>query len=158
MKPMKKIAPLLELGHIVQIAPSNELLIPLNNGKVLDSSEELTRHDFHTWNMYFVLIDRFKDGDLSNTRKVDDPDIHPKANYYGGDFAGITQTIKDGYFDKIGVIRFGCHQLLKTLKEHMDYGIKVGPVTKFSGYHGYWPISSSKLIIDMVQKKNSKNF
>jgi len=123
---------------------SNELLIPLNNGKVLDSSEELTRHDFHTWNMYFVLIDRFKDGDLSNTRKVDDPDIHPKANYYGGDFAGITQTIKDGYFDKIGVNTLWLSPI--TQNPEGAYGLwdQGGPVTKFSGYHGYWPISSSK--------------
>lgn len=123
---------------------SNELLIPLNNGKVLNSSEELTRNDFHTWNMYFVLIDRFKDGDLSNTRKVDDPDIHPKANYYGGDFAGITQTIKDGYFDKIGVNTLWLSPI--TQNPEGAYGLwdQGGPVTKFSGYHGYWPISSSK--------------
>ena len=123
---------------------SNELLIPLNNGNVLESSEDLTRHDFHTWNMYFVLIDRFKDGDLSNTRKVDDPDIHPKANYYGGDFAGITQTIKDGYFDKIGVNTLWLSPI--TQNPEGAYGLwnQGGPVTKFSGYHGYWPISSSK--------------
>jgi len=123
---------------------SNELLIPLNNGKVLDSSEELTRYDLHTWNMYFVLIDRFKDGDLSNTRKVDDPDIHPKGNYYGGDFAGITQTIKDGYFDKIGVNTLWLSPI--TQNPEGAYGLwdQGGPVTKFSGYHGYWPISSSK--------------
>ncbi len=123
---------------------SNELLIPLNNGKVLNSSEELNRNDFHTWNMYFVLIDRFKDGDLSNTRKVDDPDIHPKANYYGGDFAGITQTIKDGYFEKIGVNTLWLSPI--TQNPEGAYGLwdQGGPVTKFSGYHGYWPISSSK--------------
>lgn len=123
---------------------SNELLIPLNYGEVLDSENEFTRHDFHTWNMYFVLIDRFKDGNKANTRKIDDPDIHPKANYYGGDFAGITQTIKDGYFDEIGINTLWLSPI--TQNPETAYGLwdQGGPVTKFSGYHGYWPVSSSK--------------
>ncbi len=123
---------------------SNDVLIPLQNGKVVENTDQLTRHDFHTWNMYFVLIDRFKDGNEANTRLIDDPDIHPKANYYGGDFAGITQTIKSGYFDKIGVNTLWLSPI--TQNPETAYGLwdQGGPVTKFSGYHGYWPISSSK--------------
>lgn len=63
---------------------SNDVLIPLHNGQIISNPQQLTRHDYHGWNMYFVLIDRFKDGNPANTKKVDDPDIHPKANYYGG--------------------------------------------------------------------------
>ncbi len=123
---------------------SNDVLIPLQNGEVVENTDQLTRHDFHTWNMYFVLIDRFKDGDEANTKLVDDPDIHPKANYYGGDFAGITQTIESGYFDKIGVNTLWLSPI--TQNPETAYGLwdQGGPVTKFSGYHGYWPISSSK--------------
>ena len=123
---------------------SNDVLIPLSKGKVVESTDQLTRHDFHSWNMYFVLIDRFKDGNDANTKKVDDPDIHPKANYYGGDFVGITQTIKDGYFKEIGVNTLWLSPI--TQNPETAYGLwnKGGPVTKFSGYHGYWPISSSK--------------
>lgn len=123
---------------------SNDVLIPLQNGRVIQRTDQLNRHDFHTWNMYFVLIDRFKDGDKTNTRLIDDPDIHPKANYYGGDFAGITQTIKSGYFDKIGVNTLWLSPI--TQNPETAYGLwdQGGPVTKFSGYHGYWPISSSK--------------
>ncbi len=123
---------------------SNDVLIPLQNGKVVENTDQLTRHDFHSWNMYFVLIDRFKDGNEGNTRKVDDPDIHPKANYYGGDFAGITETIKSGYFDKIGVNTLWLSPI--TQNPETAYGLwdQGGPVTKFSGYHGYWPVSSSK--------------
>ncbi|MBO6523955.1 MAG: alpha-glucosidase C-terminal domain-containing protein [Balneolaceae bacterium] len=123
---------------------SNDVLIPLQNGNVVENTNQLTRHDFHTWNMYFVLIDRFKDGNEANTRLVDDPDIHPKANYYGGDFSGITQTIKSGYFEKIGVNTLWLSPI--TQNPETAYGLwdQGGPVTKFSGYHGYWPISSSK--------------
>ncbi|RNC85777.1 MAG: alpha-amlyase [Balneola sp.] len=123
---------------------SNDVLVPIQNGEVVQSADQLTRHDYHTWNMYFVLIDRFKDGNEANTKKVDDPDIHPKANYYGGDFAGITQTIQSGYFDKIGVNTLWLSPI--TQNPETAYGLwdKGGVETKFSGYHGYWPVSSSK--------------
>ncbi|MDR9417342.1 alpha-amylase family glycosyl hydrolase [Gracilimonas sp.] len=124
---------------------SNDVLIPLHNGQILSNPDRLNRHDYHTWNMYFVLIDRFKDGNPSNTKKVDDPDIHPKSNYYGGDFAGITQKIQDGYFEEMGVNTLWLSPI--TLNPEGAYGLwdKGGVTTKFSGYHGYWPISSSKL-------------
>lgn len=124
---------------------SNDVLIPLQNGQIVDDSGELTRHDYQNWNMYFVLIDRFKDGNPANTKKVDDPDIHPKANYYGGDFAGITQKIQDGYFEEMGVNTLWLSPI--TQNPETAYGLwdKGGVTTKFSGYHGYWPVSSSKL-------------
>lgn len=124
---------------------SNDVLIPLSNGFVVQSTNELTRHDYHNWNMYFVLIDRFKDGNPANTKKVDDPQIHPKANYYGGDFAGIIQKIQDGYFEEIGVNTLWLSPI--TLNPEGAYGLwdKGGVTTTFSGYHGYWPISSSEL-------------
>ena len=124
---------------------SNDVLIPLQNGKVITDTEQLTRHDNHNWNMYFVLIDRFKEGNPANTKKVDDPDIHPKANYYGGDFAGITETIESGYFDEIGVNTLWLSPI--TQNPEGAYGLwdKGGVTTTFSGYHGYWPVSSSKV-------------
>jgi glycosidase len=124
---------------------SNDVLIPLVEGKVVTHTSQLNRHDFRNWNMYFVLIDRFKDGNPANTEKVDDPDILPKANYYGGDLAGITQTIKSGYFENIGVNALWLSPI--TQNPEGAYGLwdKGGVKTKFSGYHGYWPISSSKI-------------
>lgn len=123
---------------------SNDVLIPLQNGKIVGNTNQLTRHDFHSWNMYFVLIDRFKDGNASNTKKIDDPEIHPKANYYGGDFAGITQTIKSGYFKNIGVNTLWLSPISQNPETAYGLWDEGGVTTKFSGYHGYWPISSSK--------------
>ncbi len=124
---------------------SNDVLIPVENGKVLKSTESLTRQDVRAWNMYFILIDRFKDGNPGNTRKVDDPDIHPKANYYGGDLAGITQKIKDGYFDKLNVNALWLSPISQNPENAYGLWDKGGIKTKFSGYHGYWPVSSSRI-------------
>ncbi len=124
---------------------SNDILIPLNYRYVVESPLSLGRTDPHSWNMYFVLIDRFKDGNPANTRKVDDPDILPKANYYGGDLAGITQSIKNGYFEKIGVNSLWLSPISQNPEEAYGLWDKGGVYTKFSGYHGYWPVSSSKI-------------
>ncbi len=124
---------------------SNDVLIPLNNGKVLTDADDLNRKDIRSWNMYFVLIDRFKDGNPQNTRKIDDPDIHPKANYYGGDLAGITQKIKDGYFEKLNITALWLSPISQNPEDAWGLWDKGEVKTKFSGYHGYWPISSSKI-------------
>lgn len=124
---------------------SNDVLIPLSSGWVIETTEDLTRKDNHNWNMYFVLIDRFYDGNPSNTKKVDDPDIHPKANYYGGDFAGITEKIRDGYFKSIGVNTIWLSPISQNPEGAYGLWDRGGVTTKFSGYHGYWPVSSSEL-------------
>ncbi len=124
---------------------SNDVLIPIEYGKVVTSSTKLGRKDFQAWNMYMILIDRFKDGNPDNTRKVDDPDIDPRVNYYGGDFAGITQTIESGYFNDLGINALWLSPITQNPETAYGFWDQGGVETKFSGYHGYWPISSSKL-------------
>ncbi|MFN1834098.1 alpha-amylase family glycosyl hydrolase [Balneola sp. MJW-20] len=123
----------------------NDVLIPLENGTVLDESSDLERTDWYNWNMYFVLIDRFKDGNPSNTRKLNSPEVDPRVDYYGGDLAGITQKIKDGYFEQMGVNTIWLSPISQNPDEPFGYWDQGGPETKFSGYHGYWPVSSSRI-------------
>ena len=122
---------------------SNDLLIPLNKGNILSTSREITREDWEATVFYFMMIDRFNNGNPSNDLKVDDPQILPKVNYYGGDMAGITQKIKDGYFSDLGINTIWLSPITQNPLE--AYGFWPNPPTKFSGYHGYWPISSSKV-------------
>ncbi|GAB1350686.1 hypothetical protein MASR1M107_29010 [Ignavibacteriales bacterium] len=49
------------------------------------------------------MIDRFKDGDKSINKPVVRDSVFPPANYQGGDFQGIIDKIKDGYFEKLGI-------------------------------------------------------
>jgi cyclomaltodextrinase / maltogenic alpha-amylase / neopullulanase len=42
--------------------PSNELLIPLAKGSVITDPSLLTREDKHATILYFMMIDRFKNG------------------------------------------------------------------------------------------------
>lgn len=83
--------------------------------------------------MYFAFTDRFRNADPTNDAPT--PDVDPIANYQGGDFAGITQAIEDGYFDSLGVKTIW----ISPVDENPD-GRFIGTFDKYySGYHGYWP-------------------
>ena len=91
--------------------------------------------------LYFMMIDRFKDGNTANDRKVNDPAVLPKVNYFGGDIVGITQKIKDGFFDDLGVNTIWLSPI--TQNPLGAWGQFTNPSTKFSGYHGYWPVTTT---------------
>jgi glycosidase len=124
-----------------QKASSNDLLIPLLNGKVVTSTSQLGPNDWHSSIMYFMMIDRFYDGDSANNSIVNDSLILPKAQYYGGDIKGIIQKIKNGYFQKLGVNTIWISPITQNPLD--AWGQFENPNTKFSGYHGYWPVTST---------------
>ncbi len=83
--------------------------------------------------LYFAFTDRFRNGDPSNDAPV--PGVDPRANYRGGDFAGITQAIEDGYFDKLGVRAIW----LSPVNANPGGGWPGKHGRTYTGYHGYWP-------------------
>ena len=118
---------------------SNDILIPLSEGNVITDVKELDRNDRQTNILYNTFVDRFYDGDPSNNRLIKGDSVLPKANYYGGDVTGILKKINEGYFDELGVNTLWISPLVKNPEK--AYGEWKDPYTKFSGYHGYWPIS-----------------
>jgi glycosidase len=120
---------------------SNDLLIPIEKGKVMLNASDIKRSDKEAQILYFMMIDRFNNGDTKNDHKVNDPAILPKANYYGGDIVGITQKIKDGFFKDLGVNTIWLSPI--TQNPLGAWGQYNDPKTKFSGYHGYWPLTTT---------------
>ncbi len=88
--------------------------------------------------IYFVFVDRFFNGNtaLDAACKVNGVS-GPIADYQGGDWAGVTQKINEGYFTDLGV---------NTLWVTVPFdnpnvpgkGVS-GDDHQYSGYHGYWP-------------------
>ncbi|MEI7725852.1 MAG: alpha-amylase family glycosyl hydrolase, partial [Bacteroidota bacterium] len=68
-----------------------------------------------------------------------DKEIDPKVNYMGGDLAGITREIEDGYFSNLGINTLWISPI--TQNPLIGYNEYPAPHRKFSGYHGYWPIT-----------------
>ncbi|MEI8085524.1 MAG: alpha-amylase family glycosyl hydrolase [Paludibacter sp.] len=134
---------------------SNDVLIPLEKGKVLTDYKQITRADKQAQIMYFMLVDRFKNGDKLNDHPMNRPDVNPKVDYWGGDLAGLQQKINDGYFEKLGANTLWISPLNQNPTE--PYGYYAPMKTKFSGYHGYWPVSSSKVDFRFGTNQEFKN-
>ena len=140
-----------------------DMLVPLENGKVITNTAMLSNDDKHTAVLYFMLVDRFNNGNQENDDPLIDSEIHDKANYYGGDIAGIIQKLNEGYFDEIGINTIWLSPVTQNpLHGEIEYP---APQRKYSGYHGYWPISCTQIdhrlgtdkeLIDLVDLAHSK--
>lgn len=126
----------------------NDLLIPLENGKVVTNAAQLTRHDDQAQVLYSLMIDRFQNGNKKNDWKMNSPEVLDIVDYQGGDIAGITQKIKEGFFNDLGITTIWISPITQNPMDAWGYySFKNGnkydntkTYTKFSGYHGYWPI------------------
>ena len=131
----------------------NDLLIPLENGKVLADAAQLTRHDDQAQVLYSLMIDRFHNGKKKHDWKMNSPEVLDIVDYQGGDIAGITQKIKDGFFNDLGITTIWISPI--TQNPWDAWGLNKFPngnkydntkaYTKFSGYHGYWPIYATEV-------------
>lgn len=123
---------------------ANDLLIPIQNGVPISDAAQLTRADRQSMIMYFLMVDRFRDGNPENTLPVQNDSILPKANHFGGDFTGISDKITDGYFSDLGVNTIWISPITQNAEGAWGLWNK-GVTSRFSGYHGYWPISSTQI-------------
>jgi glycosidase len=122
---------------------SNDLLIPLNKGEVVTSTANLPRNDFRKSIMYFMLVDRFFDGDTLNNKPVNDSRVDFRANYQGGDLEGIVAKVKEGYFKSLGINTLWFSPIVQNPQgAWQEYP---QPRRWFSGYHGYWPVLETKV-------------
>ena len=116
---------------------SNDILVPLNYGKVISDISEIKRTDKHAQVLYFMLVDRFNNGNKEIDDPIDDPEIAERANYMGGDLQGITEKVNDGYFSDLGISMIWLSPITQNpLQGFIEYPT---PHRKYSGYHGYWP-------------------
>jgi len=84
--------------------------------------------------VYFLLTDRFHNAnpanDLAYGRKAD---AAVMRGYMGGDLAGVTAKIKEGYFNKLGVDAIWITPPVEQNHASTDEGTGVS-----YGFHGYW--------------------
>jgi cyclomaltodextrinase / maltogenic alpha-amylase / neopullulanase len=121
----------------------NDSRILLQKGDVVKKPEQLSRKDKESIIMYFLMVDRFVNANPANDGPVNDPDIHPKANHFGGDLEGVIQKIEDGYFDVLGINTLWLSPIIQNAEG--AWGAYPKPFTKFSSYHGYWPTSFNRV-------------
>jgi alpha-amylase len=90
-----------------------------------------------TWEnatIYFILTDRFHNGDKTNDAKYSTEEAPaPLRGFMGGDVRGITQKINAGYFDSLGVNVIWMTPLVENIIGSVDEG-----TGRSYGFHGYW--------------------
>lgn len=89
--------------------------------------------DWDEARIYFMLTDRFNNGDSSN----DDPNgeaytPEDPGDYAGGDFQGIIEKLD--YLDSLGVNTLW----ITPIVDNINYDVESGGAGSFYGYHGYW--------------------
>lgn len=101
--------------------------------------------------MYQIMTDRFLNGDSSNDidnsqgtlAEVDDV----RSQWQGGDFRGIIEKIKDGYFEDMGINALWISSPM--LNSHNSQpAVGLFDDRRFSSYHSYHPITTGYTHLD----------
>ena len=112
-------------------------------------------------NVYFLLIDRFNNGDKTNdlTYNRNKPTAKLRG-FEGGDIRGVIQKLDEGYFEKLGITAIWMTPVVEQIHDGVDEG------TGFTyGFHGYWTrdwsaldpsFGTKKDLAELVQKAHAK--
>ncbi len=85
-------------------------------------------------NLYFLLTDRFNNGNPNNDIVLDRTNkTAVLRGFKGGDLQGITQKINEGYFNDLGVNAIWMTPVVEQIHGSVDEGSGVT-----YGFHGYW--------------------
>ncbi|PKP13986.1 MAG: alpha-amlyase [Bacteroidetes bacterium HGW-Bacteroidetes-3] len=85
-------------------------------------------------NIYFLLTDRFNNGDVSNDLNFSRTRVGAKLRgFEGGDIKGITQKIEEGYFNNLGINAIWLTPIVEQIHGSVDEGTGLT-----FAYHGYW--------------------
>lgn len=140
---------------------ANDILVPLENGKVLTSINGVGNHNL---SVYSLQVDRFLNKNTANDIKNSEKELASSVNFQGGDLAGVISKLKDGYFEQMGVNCICLSPLLlNTDKAFAEYA---PPHHKLSAFHGEWPTSFSKIdprfgtsneLLELIHVAHTKN-
>ena len=98
------------------------------------STDTKTPFVWEAANVYFLLTDRFFNGDESNDVQFNrTKETAVLRGFKGGDLKGITQKINEGYFNNLGVNAIWFTPVVEQVHGGVDEGTGLT-----YGFHGYW--------------------
>lgn len=93
-----------------------------------------TPFSWESANIYFLLTDRFNNGNTENDTSFERTEsTGPLRGFMGGDIAGITQKIEEGYFSDLGVNAIWFTPVVEQIHGSTDED-----TGNTYAYHGYW--------------------
>lgn len=117
--------------------------IPLVKGKIPVDTAAIPTELWDAALRYELITDRFSNADSTNDRKRNMGRLlHPKVDFEGGDFAGIANKIRDGYFRELGISFL---QISPPARNHEGYQTSAADAEGITAsYHGRSPVSASE--------------
>jgi len=104
-------------------------------------------------NIYFLLTDRFNNGDLTNDVNFNrTKEVATLRGFEGGDIIGVTKKIEEGYFTKLGINAIWLTPLVEQIHGDVDEG-----TGSTYGFHGYWARDWTALDPNFGTKEDLKN-
>lgn len=118
---------------------------------LLSAVSALATNDFN-WSgatVYFVITDRFCNGDTSNDvnyGRITDygSERLNAATFHGGDFKGMLSKAKEGYFTRLGVDVVWMTDVYEQIHGWMSGSGSVNDFPHY-GYHGYYPLDYTQI-------------
>lgn len=99
--------------------------------EIVKSEED--EFDWEEARIYFVLTDRFKDGDpTNNDPNAMDYDTEHLETYHGGDFQGLIDQLD--YLEDLGINTLW----ITPIVDNIDWNLRGQNGDNQYGYHGYW--------------------
>lgn len=105
--------------------------LPMSPVQAKTDAEVTNTAGYSTDVIYQIVTDRFADGDSSNNPSGDIFDKTDLKKYHGGDWAGITQKINEGYFQNMGITALWISSPVENI-------MSIDPSNNCASYHGYW--------------------
>ena len=137
------------------------LLSSCKSQKQVTKKEEKTPFIWESANVYFLLTDRFNNGDLTNDVNYGRQNNAGKLRgFEGGDIRGIIQKLDQGYFTDLGINAIWLSPIVEQIHGSKDEGTGIS-----YGFHGYWAkdwsavdanFGTKKDVEELVQKAHAK--
>ena len=138
------------------------------------TTQEERKFSWDNATVYFVLTDRFQNGDTSNDHSYGrglDQNGNEQAGYdnnpgafHGGDLKGLTQKLNEGYFTDLGVNAIWLTALYEQIHGYTSgnaaggNGENNGEGFPYYSYHGYWALDYTNIDENMGNEQDFKNF
>ena len=154
---MKKISLILLLAITFSSCKSAKEV----TNKEVTNKETKTPFVWQSANVYFLLTDRFYNGDKTNDFNYNrNKPSGTLRGFEGGDIRGIIQKLDEGYFENLGINVIWMTPIVEQIHDGVDEG------TGFSyAFHGYWTrdwsaldpsFGTKKDLSELVQKAHAK--
>lgn len=110
--------------------------------------------------LYFVMTDRFYDGDKSNNNSYERLSIDAKGStvgtFHGGDLKGLTKKLKENYFNDLGINAIWITSPVEQIHGFIS-GDNSGSFAHY-GYHGYYALDWTSIDKNMGTVEDMREF